>query len=351
PATRQAGRTHNFQVEPQFASGPYALRFEAWAGEQVTATAETGPLMQVETQPRQFVAGPISRPTSANFADQMTLLGYDLPQRRTQAGGDIPVTLYWQALQAIGADLITFNQLVDDQGQVWGGRDRRPRDIYSTMLWAPGEVVSDPYTVAVDPATPDGIYYLHVGAYLPVGESYVTLPLMANGAYSEVTSVSIGPIKVGEAPADLFQTGSQPRQRLDQPFGDGPHLTLLGFDLTDETGQPITNNQLPITDVHVTLYWQSDRPLLTDYTTFVHLRDESGVVVAQKDQPPLNGAYPTSLWDPGEVIADNIVISLPEELPQGEYKLIVGMYDFLSDQRLMIPNHPADELELTGLVK
>jgi len=96
------------------------------------------------------------------------------------------------------------------------------------------------------------------------------------------------------------------------------------------------------------LYWQSESPLPADYTTFVHLRNAAGENVAQKDRPPLNGAYPTSLWDPGEIIADEIIVPVPDDLPAGAYQLVVGMYDFNTGQRLVAPGNPANEVVLAG---
>jgi hypothetical protein len=89
--------------------------------------------------------------------------------------------------------------------------------------------------------------------------------------------------------------------------------------------------------------------LPTDYTTFLHLRNAAGETVAQKDQPPLNGAYPTSLWERGEIISDTLTLSLPSDLPPGPYHLVTGLYDFQTGQRLTIPGNPANEVNLTDV--
>jgi hypothetical protein len=142
----------------------------------------------------------IQTPLKANFANQLQFLGYKLPQDQVKAGQAFPVTLYWQALPAMSpqADFIQFNQVLDGQGALHGGYDRRPLEYYSTLLWAPGEIIVDGYAVPVEADAPAGEYYLNVGYYLTVGESAVTLPLVVNGQMSEVRSVTIGPIKVIE---------------------------------------------------------------------------------------------------------------------------------------------------------
>ena len=137
---------------------------------------------------------------------------------------------------------------------------------------------------------------------------------------------------------------------LNRNFGEPPVLTLLGFDLVDDHNQVLSEGQLNNSEsFKLVLYWQPNGNLPIDYTTFVHLRDETGETIAQKDQPPLGGAYPTSLWDPGEIIADEIVIPLPPNLAAGEYQLVAGLYDFATFQRLPVPGNPASEVILTDV--
>jgi hypothetical protein len=169
-----------------------------------------------------------------------------------------------------------------------------------------------------------------------------------------VTSVTIGPIVVGKTPRELTLDTANPQVPINQAFGHNSELTLLGYNLTDGRGEPVS--QLYASDVvqasaltsdlQLTLYWRDEAALELDYTTFVHLRNGEGEIVTQKDQRPLQGAYPTSLWSPGEIIADPIQISVPSALPQGEYTLVIGMYDFYTGQRLSVPENLNNEVTL-----
>jgi hypothetical protein len=293
----------------------------------------------------------------ANFANQAKLLGYNLPTNRAEPGGGIPLTLYWQGLDWMGEDYTIFTKLLKTDDQTGhGGRDRLPREGYSTLYWAPGEIVDDPFGLPVNTDAPAGVYFINIGLYKDVNGQAVSLPLIHNGQPLDATSINIGPIKIGAAPPDVVLKQADPQVVLNQPFGDAPNLTLLGYDLTDDAGQLIQNSKLKTQNsklktqnLKLTLYWRSESPLPLDYTTFVHLRNEAGENVAQKDQPPLNGAYPTSLWDSGEIIADEIIIPLPDDLPEGMYQIVIGLYDFKTGQRLTVPEHPANEVVLTGL--
>jgi hypothetical protein len=154
-----------------------------------------------------------------------------------------------------------------------------------------------------------------------------------NGEVTDESAVVIGPIKVGGPPPDLVVDDPRPEYEVGQSFG--PELSLLGYDLSLEES----------TRARFTLYWQVNDRLKTDYTTFLHLRDAGNRTVAQKDQPPAAGGYPTSLWDPGEIVMDEIVLPL-EQLPPGQYTPVVGLYEFSSGMRLPLAGLPADEIPL-----
>jgi hypothetical protein len=69
---------------------------------------------------------------------------------------------------------------------------------------------------------------------------------------------------------------------------------------------------------------------------FVHLIDQQGSIVAQRDQVPLGGARPTLGWAPGEVISDALTIDIPADLPPGDYRLRLGWYDPATGVRVLL---------------
>jgi hypothetical protein len=199
PATNSGANIHTFVIGPRWPSGEYRLQITLQEGGEVIGQADGGPLLMVENWwKRQFDLPQIDRPMEANFANQLKFLGYELPQSQVKAGEAFPLTLYWQALphKSPQANFIQFNHLLDSSGTLRGGYDRRPLEYYSTLLWAPGEVVVDGYAVPVDANAPPGEYYLSVGYYITVGESAVDLPLVIDGERTDVSSVTLGPIEV-----------------------------------------------------------------------------------------------------------------------------------------------------------
>ncbi|MCB0166806.1 MAG: hypothetical protein KDI79_21445 [Anaerolineae bacterium] len=183
----QAGTTRVFVVDPRWRRGDYNVR---------QCNGEVA--LWANGEGRPTTPPPIPTPLVANFANQLQLLGYDLPQQQVMPGDRLPVTLYWQALHSMPADFLMFTRLRDAEGQVWGGYDRRPREFYSTLLWMADEVVVDGFTTSVAADAPPGLYYLDVGFYLPMGEAAVSLPLVQQGEMSDISNVTIGPVQVGE---------------------------------------------------------------------------------------------------------------------------------------------------------
>ena len=190
---------YNFIISPRWSSGAYRLRLTRHADQSIEHVTSS-PMLTVENWwPRHFAPPePIASPQTANFANQLQFLGYTLPQNQVKAGEALPLTLYWQAPadKAPQADFMQFNHLLDSAGQPHGGYERRPLEYYSTLLWSPGEVVADGYTIPVAADAPPGQYYLDVGYYINVGGSAVNLPLVIDGKMSDISHVTIGPIEV-----------------------------------------------------------------------------------------------------------------------------------------------------------
>jgi len=60
----------------------------------------------------------------------------------------------------------------------------------------------------------------------------------------------------------------------------------------------------------------------------LRLEHPDGYVVVSRDLPPLLGGYPTSLWRPGELVADRVILILPQdETLRADYTLRVVLYD------------------------
>lgn len=126
--------------------------------------------------------------------------------------------------------------------------------------------------------------------------------------------------------AQIPERASPPlSQVVDATFGD--LVRLEGVIVDDEafasTGQ-----------VELTLHWRDLQSMDASYSVFVHVVGPDGAIHTQRDVVPLNGGYPTNIWQPGELVADHHSLTLPRNAPPGEYRLVVGLYDPGTMQRL-----------------
>jgi hypothetical protein len=342
--TTPGGAIVHFIVAAHWPAGAYHL---SAAPPQPGLSAEAWP---IANRPRQFEPPALLVPLQATFADRLTLLGYDLPRRRVAPGDSFPLTLHWRVEQPIGQHLTVFNHLLDQSLTQRGGADRIPLKYYSSVLWVPGEIISDAYEVPVEASAPAGVYWLDVGLY-PSDRPDLTLPLTQAGQPLADNSVALGPLKVGGPPAGVTTGQADPLYRRPVVFGE--QIKLLGFDLTGVAGHPLTADPVappqPFVfepdrgELRLTLYWQALTVPNDDYRVFIHVLDGQGRLVAQFDGPPAAGAYPTLLWDPGEIIIDPH--PLPD-LPPGPHRLNIGLYQPQNGIRLRAPGQPDNAVTL-----
>jgi hypothetical protein len=125
-----------------------------------------------------------------------------------------------------------------------------------------------------------------------------------------------------------------PTHRLSARLGDA--VELIGYD--QSTGQLANQPTLyqPGETIQLVLYWRAVAKPTDDAKVFVHLYNQEGETVTQRDHRPYRGTRPPLTWSPGETLEDPYTLVLPSELPPGRYTLAVGMYDATTGVRLPI---------------
>lgn len=101
------------------------------------------------------------------------------------------------------------------------------------------------------------------------------------------------------------------------------------------TGYTLSNPRVRPGDiVQITLFWQTNETIGQRYKVFIHLVDEQGRIVAQRDAEPGGGAALTTTWVPGTVTTDSYGVLLPIDIPPGSLTLRIGLYSLDNNQRL-----------------
>jgi len=146
---------------------------------------------------RQF-NGPQDTPLQvrldANFDDQFTLLGYDLPRSTAVAGESLDLALYWQARRPPATNYSSLAQLIDGAGKVVSAQDNLHPGQYPTHLWQPWGYVTDPHRLPLPLDIPPGQYTLLVGLYEP--DTWRRLPVVNSTSRQWTDVVPIGPVRI-----------------------------------------------------------------------------------------------------------------------------------------------------------
>jgi hypothetical protein len=250
------------------------------------------------------------------------LYDYSLDQDRYTPGDTLRLTLHWEAMGRLVEDYSVSVKLLDLNGAVLAQQDSGPQGgWYPTSRWLPGERIADQHELRIPSDIPLGQYRLQVSLYRPADLSRL-LTLDEEAMPMEEPLLAWVKVKPPFEPDQL-----PIRNSLQVNLGG--QVTLLGYDVSPEVVQP---GQF----LDLTLYWQARRPMTEDYTVFTHLIAADGRIVAQQDNQPAEGRYPTSIWDTGEIVVDRYHLTIAPDAPGGEYHLEVGMYLLATLERLKV---------------
>lgn len=228
--------------------------------------------------------------------------GHTLPREIIEPGSHHQVTFYLQSIAPISQNLNVVVRVVDAanteiwrvEGWPWGA---------ATSDWMVGDVWPDGHLLTIAQKTTPGIYRVEMGFYDP--QTLDNVGSMATIDYLRIGSVESDKLEaLIESPAAQF----------------GRSILLKNAQV---------NTDLLTVDGSLTVQtvWQAQTRPPKAYTAFIHLVGPDGQLVAQMDQPPFSGFYPTNFWQPNGPLQDSYTLSGLNELAPGEYQLYLGMYD------------------------
>jgi uncharacterized membrane protein len=294
-------------------------------------------------------------PAQVTFDDKLQLLGYRLSLGAHEKFLPV-ITLYWQALEPLDQDYTLWPFFINRSGQLIEDPSERPLVAtlwYPTSHWSTDEIImtstlpwdlapnpGDEFTLAIGVATGA---WADPGQRLPITQAEARLYTFEQNSWARLGSFQ----RVGrKSYLPLNETQHEPQQPTQVQFWN--ILTLNGVDL------PTTPVRAG-TSFPFTLHWQTSAPITVDLTNFAHLLDNEGQVIAQLDWTPQDelGHLPTSAWQPERPVSDQQTISLPPDLPAGQYALVVGWYYAPTGQRLPLtssPTHNSSDTVQIGLI-
>jgi hypothetical protein len=269
-------------------------------------------------EPRTISVTPI-----AVFGDhELQLVGWrGADTLATNDAQTLTYTLDWQGLKRMGHEYSSYLQLqTQDYQKVAGDDVRILRWLFPTTVWQPGDLAPDVHTLSIPANLSPGAYRLVVGVY-PFVTPTQHLPVSTGDGTPIGDSVTIGWVKV---PPPAITLPTQGIVRLDATLDDQ-------FALRGASAQALDTGK-----VQITLYWQSlvERPPI-DATIFIHITNGKGEQIAQDDERPNGGQYPTFIWGKGEIVKTTHVID-PGSTATNDLQILVGMYTFPTLDRLRV---------------
>jgi 4-amino-4-deoxy-L-arabinose transferase-like glycosyltransferase len=302
-------------IPPDAPPGSYWLQlvvYEPSSGERLgqplpVAKVTIDPPEQVVSLEALTIPNMISTQASGRQARQVIPVGFALPQA-IQPGQEMWLWLYWQAGSVPVANAVLRVSLEDEAESYVTDFDLAV-SVGPLDSWRRGQVRR-------------AVYHLPTSPRLTGSSALVNIALVSDQTVQEITRL---------APVALTSRSRQYEvppisKPVDWTLGSVNQVKLIGFDVPAVTtaGQPLP----------VTLYWQAATELDVNYTVFLQLLNGAGQIVAQVDLQPQAGTAPTTTWLTGEILVDPYNLSLPPDLNPGKYRLITGLYDATTGQRL-----------------
>ncbi len=296
---------------------PEAARLDDWTGRPAAS------LRAASLPPDAFDAA--LTPADVNLGGEVALIGYAVDSATLTPGQPLWITLYWRALRPPAQDYETFVQVLDAGGQPVAQVHRWTFDgQYRTRLWRPDEVVPARFRLALPADLPPGPYTVIAGLYRVLENS--PLPVLDAAGNPAAPHAALTGFRVALPPAAV----TRPAPPASLTFGGT--IALAGLSVERQGS-----------DLVLGLDWQALARPAGDHTLFVHVVGEDGAIVAQADVRPRGGSYPTGIWQPGEVVPDEVRVPLPAGLPAGRYTVYSGWYTLPDAARLpaLVDGQPA----------
>jgi hypothetical protein len=247
----------------------------------------------------------IAQRLNASLAPGLTLLGTGpLPEARIPGDG-FTLETWWRVASPLAPNLSLHLWWEQDDWRFEGSAGPLTGDVdHPSQMWPAGALVRGQRTVRVPLQAPTGKKLTLYGQIVD-GEGRPLSEALALG------TVQVMPVeRIFHPPPVRWPSGAIFEGRV----------RLVGIDIASRMAQPGAT-------APVTVVWQAVTTMDRSYTAFVHLLGPDGRVVAQEDHVPGQGTRPTTSWLTGEVLVDRFELTVPMELPAGEYGLEVGLYE------------------------
>ncbi|MDE3091816.1 MAG: hypothetical protein KGJ80_20780 [Chloroflexota bacterium] len=270
--------------------------------------AVLGPLLQVRDQPQMQPPAPARNAVAVNAALTLydsaitTALEPNAPTQSIAPGRTARVALTWRVNDTL-TDFLVRLRLDDPAGRTIAQKDEPPvRGLYPASRWQRREYIADVHNFLIPAGTAPGDYQLKMQ----------TLDAVTNSPTSD--EIALAPLSIQRA-TNLTRDQVFIAHLSDIVFD--PNIELWGYggiEGVHRAGETLG----------ISLVWHAREDVGEDLAARFALIDESGKVAAEWQRAPI-AFYPTREWRKGETLKAYYDLSLPTDLPRGEFSLAVDL--------------------------
>ena len=279
-----------------------------------------------------------AQPLVARIGGTLDVLGYTL-ERRFVPGDRIRLTLFTRIASvdmAPGDWKLFANLLFADDGRNRAGTVGEP---LLPVSWQAGDIYIALLDIPTTDAIDAGLYRIELGVF--DNDSYRRQRVIDGQGHDIGDALLVEPLRaVAPAPVGSTLTPTNPIARL----GEGIELLAMSC---RKTYARVTST------LALTLRGAARQLLSSSYTVFVQLLDSSGKLSRPVRCPAWWRQAADKVWAAGEVISDRHGVPIAPALRGQELRLIVGMYESQSQERLPVIGPDAqrvgDYVELTTI--
>jgi len=272
----------------------------------------------------------LADPVTVQYLDgALELESYKLSASTASPGDTIDVTLYFRAGELLTEDYYMSVHLLAQpevksvaQSDVQlGGYD------YPTSAWLPYASVKNEVHLTLPPDLPQpASYWIMVRVWQG--------PDLAHNADEPITPESEGPpVPVTQTDRRLLAPDTVIVEALAVPGPKPADAPPTSSDYRFDNGIRLYGYNLPAFaapdgSLTVQFWWKADRDIRQNLTQFLHFYPADGSTdFFTFDGEPFGGRFPFADWRKGVDVAETRVITLPDDMPPGEYRVHTGLYD------------------------
>ncbi|MEM6284544.1 MAG: hypothetical protein AAF787_20310 [Chloroflexota bacterium] len=283
-------------------------------------------------------------PANVDYEDGLlTLVAYNVEPAVARPGDEVMIALYWRANEPLPEDYsFSAHVLQYPDGRSIAQSDSLHMGVIPSQAWFPGVTQKQKYYVNI-PRSVDAPASLGIMArvwygpwpFLRPWQDTTGLPVSNFGSLQELAHDAVVLDKV-----IALSAGRPERAPVDTRHEfNGASATLMGYQLPQET---VEGRTLPMS-----FWWRTPRRFFSrpDLSQALHIVNTQRGDLYTFDRPPFSGRFPTPDWTPNMRERSDWRVTLPEDLPAGEYEVYTGLYDWQTGARIAVTDNRGTPIE------